>query len=557
MKKLLGICVLAIAFMVLSGCNRGPGGATTVDGVTTFTVLATSGKSWDNPVAQALTEATGVQLDFQLIVGDANERIALMLAAWELPDIVMTPNIHSLTDMVRANALVRLDDLFDQYGPNLVAMYGPYLHRMRHSLEFPYIFGVGNGVHDLGQGGHGRHWGEGFWLQNAALREQGFPPVNTLEDFEAVIRRDIELNPYNADGLPRFGMTINATEGWRFYFSLTRIPQIMNGHFQGEFIFDEATGGFALAAKQPWFRDYMLWLNRLWNDGLIDPESFTQDYATYQAKLAAGRVAGNIDAFWQFFGVVEELQQSGRDDYAFTPFDIFAQPGIRETAPRFSSIAGPGGFSITTAASDPAKIVRFFDFLASEEGNILTRWGIEGVNFTLDERGFRVRNEQDVADMITDHIEFQERTGVNYFTGGVNEWLNWPSGFLTSNGQCIIDADVENAAAMFGEVEREVLAAYGHTFFTDVFFPGHLRPVFRYGDLGGIPGSDDDFTIMAVTQFNTLYFPNIVQAIVAPPGEFDNVWANFMAAIDNTNIYRHIDHLNEGLNNRRILWGMQ
>jgi putative aldouronate transport system substrate-binding protein len=578
MKKYVVLFVMALTLAACSGAEpaAGTGAAagdaaagdtaaggtaaaaddTQADTVTTFTVLAGSGKSWDNPVARALTEATGVELEFQLIVGDANERIALMTAAGEFTDIVMTPNIAAMTMMIRANALVPLDDLFETHGPNLLAMYGQYLNRMRHSLEFPYIYSVGTGVQALGAGGQGRHWGEGFWIQNRALREQGFPQISTLQDFEDAIRRDIEMFPYNADGLPRFGLSINATEGWRFYFSLTRMPQIMNGQFQGEFIIDDTVNEFVLAATQPWFEDYMRWKNRLWNEGLIDPESFTQDYGTYLAKLSSGRVAGNIDAFWQFWDVTNEMVTSGRDDYAFMPFDIFAEPGIRYNRPRFTSVAYNGGFSITTAASDPAKIVQFFDFLASEEGNILTRWGIEGINYTIGPDGFRIRDPQDVQDVIDDHVEFQERTGVAYFTGGVNEWLNWPTGFLTSNGQDIVDTDAENAAAMFGDVEREVLGAYGLEFFTDVFVNPATLPVYRYGSLGGLPGSDDDFVIMAQSQFSEMYFPGIVSAIIAAPGEFDNVWDGFLAAIDATNIQIHLNHLNQELQNRRILWGI-
>ena len=147
---------------------------------------------------------------------------------------------------------------------------------------------------------------------------------------------------------------------------------------------------------------------------------------------------------------------------------------------------------------------------------------------------------------------------MNYFTGGINEWLCWPPGLVTRNGICVIHQVIDpgDVAAMFGEVEREVLAAYGLEFFTDVFVCPSRLPIFRYGGLG-FPSSNDDFVIMAFSAFDVMYFPGIVATIVAPREDFDAEWESFLAAIDATNIHQHIEHLNNELQNRRILWGLE
>ena len=87
----------------------------------TFEYFNADGKNgnWDNPVAKAITEATGVTLDVSYPVasqGDAKEDIALMIANDEYPDMIYAKG--SATDLYQAGALIDMTDLIEKYGPN-------------------------------------------------------------------------------------------------------------------------------------------------------------------------------------------------------------------------------------------------------------------------------------------------------------------------------------------------------------------------------------------------------------------------------------------------------
>ena len=93
----------------------------------TFEYFNADGKNgnWDNPVAKAITEATGVTLDVSYPVasqGDAKEDIALMIANDEYPDMIYAKG--SATDLYQAGALIDMTDLIEKYGPNIKKMYG-------------------------------------------------------------------------------------------------------------------------------------------------------------------------------------------------------------------------------------------------------------------------------------------------------------------------------------------------------------------------------------------------------------------------------------------------
>ena len=56
-------------------------------------------------------------------------------------------------------------------------------------------------------------------------------------------------------------------------------------------------------------------MNEEYQKGYVDPESFTQTYDEYIAKLSTGRVLGMVDQWWNFaYNVNDSLKQQGLDE---------------------------------------------------------------------------------------------------------------------------------------------------------------------------------------------------------------------------------------------------
>ena len=109
----------------------------------TFEYFNADGKNgnWDNPVAKAITEATGVTLDVSYPVasqGDAKEDVALMIANDEYPDMIYAKG--SATDLYQAGALIDMTDLIEKYGPNIKKMYGAEMEKLKWSQDDPGIY---------------------------------------------------------------------------------------------------------------------------------------------------------------------------------------------------------------------------------------------------------------------------------------------------------------------------------------------------------------------------------------------------------------------------------
>ena len=91
-RNRMGLMVLAasLSLGVLSGCSAKEENRMGEDGVLELEFYNADGEedSWTNPVAQALTEATGVRLKVDYPVAAQDMKVALMIAEQNFPDLI-------------------------------------------------------------------------------------------------------------------------------------------------------------------------------------------------------------------------------------------------------------------------------------------------------------------------------------------------------------------------------------------------------------------------------------------------------------------------------------
>lgn len=527
--------------------------------VDTYTVFLSGSAAvdfnWDNPVAEEITRRTGVRLQPDIALEDPQQKIALMLASGEYDDLILNCD-GSMEAMLGANAYVALDDLIDTYGPNIKNFYGDLYDRIRFTDG--KIYGFGTGAGQTSGLTPGFYFQVGYFLQNQTLKEQGYPEVKTLEDFEAIIRKDLEAHPTTEDGQKRYGMSLVTSDGFRFQFSIEQPAILSSGNpLNGQYVVKDDLSGVELAYRQDFFREYIRWYNKMYNDGLIDPESFTQNYDTYLAKVAVGRVAGVIDGGWEFTSANLQLRDNSNGELAYTGFPCTVEEGTQWLSDQPGDVAQNGGFSITTACENPEKLVNFFNFLASEEGQILTEWGIEGVNYTVDSEGNRVRNPEDVTAEANDPSTYTLKTGVKQYTRDINEWLHQPYGYKTSNGQLLISDDMDAIDQVFTDTEREVLSKYDAKYHTDMFPDPLELDVRPYGQCDSLSfGTDEEIKVIK-QKFDESRLPQLAKAIMCAPEEFDGIWDAYMAELDAIGVDKMVDAVNTSFLNRLEQWGVK
>lgn len=209
------------------------------------------------------------------------------------------------------------------------------------------------------------HNDEAYWIQTRVLEWAGYPEIKTMDQYFDLIESYQEANPTMEDGTENIPYTI-LCEDWR-YFCLENAPQFLDGY--------------------P-------------NDGsvIVDPESFTQTYDEYIAKLSTGCVLGMIDQWWNFaYTVNDSLKQQGLDEKGcnYVPLPITIEEGIQNQWHNSGGVLNvASGLAITTSCEDVEGALQFVDDLLSQEVLDLRFWGEEGVDYEVDENGLYYRTEE-------------------------------------------------------------------------------------------------------------------------------------------------------------------
>ncbi len=163
MKKRKVFALLLAAAMAagtLTGCGGGDSAATTDDAasgeesssegdsaesgevieLTFFSADANQDDPWTDPVALAITEATGVKLKTDRPIGgnDESESVALMIAEEKYPDIIFAKG--SAGSLIDAGVMMDMTDLIEEYGPNIKKLYGDEFEKLKQSADDPAIY---------------------------------------------------------------------------------------------------------------------------------------------------------------------------------------------------------------------------------------------------------------------------------------------------------------------------------------------------------------------------------------------------------------------------------
>ena len=90
-------------------------------------------KAFDDRIAEELMNRTGVNIDLVSPTGDPAEKLSLMLAGQDYPDIILMDRSSDIVNKyIEAGALVNLSDYMDKL-PNVAEMYGDTLNKTRYT----------------------------------------------------------------------------------------------------------------------------------------------------------------------------------------------------------------------------------------------------------------------------------------------------------------------------------------------------------------------------------------------------------------------------------------
>lgn len=478
----------------------------------TFTFYNADGAEdpWTDPVALAITEATGVTLD-TLYPSDVEEKtVELMIATGELPDLIFAKSDSDI--LIEQGALIDLSDLIDEYGPHIKALYGDEYEKLRSSRENPAIYQLCCGkVQDEALTSSGT-----AQLQWAVLAFNDYRIPYTLEEYGDMIR-EYKARHLNIDGQTTIGITLSVTD-WHWYTTLANPSgYIANGAIDnGQWIVSddyEVQYKHMVGGQKEYYR----WLNRMYDEKVLDQEFAIQTHEDYLEKIASGRVLGLLDADWDYTTAENTLKAAGRYErtYAGLPVTIDSSVKCASLAPQGLNTWGIG---ITTACKDPVRAIQFLDWLCTEEAQILVNWGIEGVNYYYDEDGVRCRTAEEI-ERAEKNVSYQNETGVGRHSYPFPSYGNT---VLDSTGNYFCILNPESVADSYNEQEQAALEAWDAERLTDIFPQADEFEKKEYTPLWSRILPED--LGRQISRLDEIAWEGLIDCVVCTPDKFDSKW---------------------------------
>lgn len=486
----------------------------------TFEYFNADGKNgnWDNPVAKAITEATGVTLDVSYPVasqGDAKEDVALMIANDEYPDMIYAKG--SATDLYQAGALIDMTDLIEKYGPNIKKMYGAEMEKLKWSQDDP-------GIYQLSYAGVNQKTlttGGSCQIQWAALKENDYKYPKTLDEYEKMIKSYLAAHPKTEDGLDMIGITMSASD-WHWMITLGNPAGLIadaspdNGQW---IIDDEYNVHYKHVTDEE--KEYFKWLCRMYNEGILDPNFATQTDDDYIAKVASGRVVAITDAEWHYSQCEATLVADGKVDQTYVGLPVTLREDQVEKALLYQGTTVGWGIGITKSCEDPVRAIKFLDYLCSDEGQILYHWGIEGENYFLDDNGQPYRTDEEVAKAQSDP-DYAKNTGIDNYTG----FPIYGTGSYSEDGFPYTPTTKESVIANYNTAEKEGCEAMGFEMLTDMFAQPEEFDLLPYSALWAYQQPQE----LAENQtiLDEIAWPGLVKCVTGTEDEFDGNWESMV-----------------------------
>ncbi len=475
----------------------------------------------DNEIQQVIAEKTGVKVKETWLTGQtADEAVGTMIAGGEYPDFIEGGS--GQMQLYEADALIPLDDYIEQY-PNIKNLFTDLeWEKLRqddgHIYWIPQFSCIKNEEKVC------THNDEAFWIQARVLEWAGYPEIRTMDQYFDLIEAYNDANPTMEDGTANIPYTI-LCDDWR-YFCLENAPQFLDGYpNDGSCMVDPDTLTVLDYNTSDTAVKYFKKLNEEYKKGIVDPESFTQTYDEYIAKLSTGRVLGMIDQWWDFaYTAGDALKQAGLDKQGcdYIPLPVTIDESVKNQWHNSGGAFNEAtGLAITTGCEDPDAAAKFVSDLLDQDTHNLRFWGVEGVDYQVDENGEFIRNDD----------QRMQASDTAYKASHLCSYSYFPQYSGTSDDGINANKPEGQANEFFDGLNEDVkkaFEAYGVETYVEMLgtneAPGDWYPMWSFSNnfTTSTPGG------MAWTKIGEVKHEQLPQVVMAD--DFDSAWAAYMDA---------------------------
>jgi putative aldouronate transport system substrate-binding protein len=293
------------------------------------------------------------------------ERLNLYLAAGDYPEVIGGVSNSIASDWAKQNKAILLNPYLDAIGGTYKSVIGTALKRTSDDSGNNYWIPSMTGSLDVPIATTGIRWD---WYQ-----EIGAPKFQSAQEFYDVLKQILVNHPKNANGEKTYALAsydrCNVMVGYlNSAYGLNCGWKIDESNNLTHWI--NTTEGY----------EVIKFINQLYRDKTIDPDSYIQTYAQWTTKMVNDRAFAYMgswsDAEQPFAVWIKE--EGHQDTKRIVQFKV-VQPGTKgQLTPQSTNGFGAGVFLTDKAVTNGniEEILKWYEFQLTETGMKIVGWGI-------------------------------------------------------------------------------------------------------------------------------------------------------------------------------------
>lgn len=512
------ISLMLIISMLCSGCSKGavendaaatPASTTENEASTdateqtpvTITILTNGcgheeGSDITDPVIEELAKRTGVTVKTELISSqdDLKSKIAAMAASGDLPDVVWLNPADSVSAkqqiqmLINADAVYDMTELMDTNGQNFLnndtLNYAVQYVKKFYGGEEEKLYAIPTYV---GAQSKMNNPSVGAYIRWDYYKELGYPEVKDENDLLDVLEQIQNNHPTAPNGKKAYAFSFFTDWGLEAPGELTMVDgwaqnQLIAANIETE----EASAYYTDPDSDYW--KWIKWMNQARQRGLLDPDSFTMKYDQWQQKVKNGETY----FFTEGWCAADYVGEEGE---GYAPLDY--QPD-QPTYANFGVACGACLWVVTKNCKYPDRVMDFFNYCSSAEGQRLIESGVEGQAWDLVDGVPTLRQE-----VVDAYKESKEKADLTYGIEVYNQFAGLTKCEIdpTYNTTYDIRESAEYIMTNQSAVQKDCAEHYGARTTGDIFtkrMSTYLNPI---GSAMPAPSGDMKVTYDLITAY--------------------------------------------------------
>jgi len=401
--------------------------------------------SLDTRLGKEVYNRVGVAFEYILTTGDANEYHNLLVASRDFPDVVTIGQGAQVQLYMDANCLLPVEEMLQENAPYVYEMWtsernNNLVQRWKTMSGTDTLYFWGNSM-DIDREGQGPVLD--FLSPDLVLEELPdfgsyflFPEITTITNEVPQNMSDMyEIykayqQKYGNDGV-HYATAIHAGYG----ITMAKYGAVINGYkAYNDPLVISPDGNIELPILLDCVKEYLLFQNKLYREGLMDPESPLGTQEDCLTKFSSGSILSYGGNWWMAHNANMTMANTdSMKDNTYIPVQVKADG--YEGSIYQSNLAKVGWrmVALTEDCEKPEKFIQYMEwYYRDPEAQLLLNWGFEGEDYIINADGEPDMNAELNASHTGDYYKYD--LGLSAIGPAPLYWCFWPVPSRTVQG---------------------------------------------------------------------------------------------------------------------------